>query len=390
MTMNRSIFPPLDFDSSAAGNRPSDFATEETLGQRAQAYEANRRMYFQQQDWRLASYALDLLLEETAGKFRDDGVTPEWIHSARPTEWLESLIAANLIDRDSVEKKYGSLEIAICDWLLHDLGENEGVTADFLKNYFIDRIKEDEDPSYAPAQRQRDMKKIPSIVRDFKLLTNGKNGAVPFNIYLDNLSQSGYAFLVKLGDRLDNLATFIGLKRPCWHEMSHNSTADRAHAMKYFARITRYNQHTYENFALDDLCGKASNKHPLLSQAYLGMDCVMGFLFRINAAYVSYHPFNPKNAPHENKRVVLDKLVLDVSKYWQGASRTSAGLHHGANPMEMLLGRVKQEVISENIPGLAFKLQLEPHDRHLNRKPPQLFGDVVDFLHKRPGAPAPH
>lgn len=377
--MNKSLFSSNEFPGAAGAHRVFDFGSEAEVARRGRAYEMNRRDYFRSQGWKFAIYALDLLLETTKGKMRNDGVTPEWIHSARPTEWPESLIKAGLLDRALIERHYGSLEIAVVDWLLHDLGENEGITPHYLMEYFQQRLQRDADAHYTQAQYKDDKKIIDAVIRDFKLLTNGKNGEIPFNVYLWNISESGYAFLVKLGDRLDNMATFVGLQRPDWDKTDLSFGGDKVQAEKYFNRINRYNQHTYENFAVHDLVGMACQAHPHFAKAYHGMDCVMGFLFRINYVYTSYHPFNPKNDAHENKRVVLDRLVVDVSKYWDTAVKAAAGMHHGTNPMEILWNRIGEEAKTANLPGLAFRLQTEPHDRRV-KAAPYLYEQISNLL----------
>jgi hypothetical protein len=266
--------PDSSFALAARADGISDFATEGEIARRSAAYEQNRRAYFRSEDWRMAGYALDLLLETTKGKLRDDGFTPEWIHSARPTELLNSLTKSGFMNRHEVERKYGSYEILICDWLLHDLGENENITADFLRNYFWTRIIEDSDKTYGNRQREKDLAKIEPIVHDFELLTHGKKGGKAFNTYLIDIMESGYAFLAKLGDRCDNLATLINLNRPNWAIME-DTPEDRATISKYFEKIRRYYSHTGFTFSTHDLVGQACELHPSLKRAFDAMDAVM-------------------------------------------------------------------------------------------------------------------
>lgn len=386
--MNKS-YPIDDFTAAAGytgpGKHALPFTTEASVARNINLYEMNRRHYFRSQGWYLAEYALDLLLEKTAGKFRNSGNTPEWIHSARPTEWPQSLITADRLDRKTVEKTHGSLEIAIVGWLLHDLGENEGVTPDFLRDYFERRIREDLKAFGKSHERQKELKKIDPITRDFILLTNGKDGEVPFNIYLENLRQSAYAFFIKLGDRLDNMATLIGMNRPDWSLIDLKDESDQKQAERYFARIQRYNWHTYENFALHDLTGMACQEYPALSKAYHGMDCVMGYQFRLNAAYTSYHPHNPKNAPNQTKRLVPGALVLDVSKYWLTAAESSVGCFMGTNPMEIPWQRIVDE--GKTVKGLPFKINYVRIPREAE---PTIMGRITGMLSRgRGGTPAP-
>ena len=366
---------PTRLFSKAAHAAPSDFQTEREVSRRAIAYEINRRTYFQKEGWRLAGYALDLLLEKTRGKYRIDGVTPEWIHSARPTELLESLTQSGFLDRAKVEAHYGSYEIGICAQLLHDLGENEGVTPEFLHDYFQQRIANDSDPKYHSVDRLKDRMRIPPIMNDFRLLTHEKGGERSFDEYLHDILQSGYGFLTKLGDRADNLATFIGLNRPDWSKEK-NYPQDSRENRHYFERIRKYYSHTAYTFSTNDLVGEACLKHPLLAKAFDAMDSVLGFQFVLNRAYVGYHPMNPENAPDKSKRLSGSHLVVNISPYFEKAVKAYHHTHHGVNPLEIILGRIREE--ADRFPVLDFKYQAVPRDRGLSA--PSAYNQIIKMF----------
>lgn len=375
--MNHHDQPPRLLFQKAAIQHPSDFQTEKEVGRRAALYEMDRRAYFQSEGWHLAEYALDLLIEKTRGKYRDDGVTPEWIHSAGPTELLPSLTEAGFLDRRKVEAAYGSYEIAVCGQLLHDLGENEGVTPESLEDYFRERIKKDPDAAYAPLDRLRDELKIAPIVRDFVLLTHAKNGEIAFDDYLYRILESGYGFLIKLGDRADNLSTLIGLKRPDWkNEKNYPQETPETHA--YFERIRRYYSHTAYTFSTNDLVGEACHRHPQLAAAYDAMDHALGFLFVMNRAYIGYHPMNAQNAPDKSKRLSGTHLVVNLSQYFEKGVKAYHATHHGVNPLEKIMGRIHDEV--DQFPVLDFKYQTTPRDRGIT--PPSAYFQVMNMFQR--------
>ncbi len=375
--MSRQNKPPRLPFSKAAHAAPTDFQTEREVSRRAAAYELDRRAYFKSEDWRVAIYAFDLLMEKTRGKLRHDGITPEWIHSARPTELLDSLTRAGFIDRAKVERQYGSYEIAICGQLLHDLGENEGVTPQSLADYLLMRINRDPDDRYSSQRRMMDTMMIKTIVHDFHLLTHEKGGEQSFDEYLHNILQSGYAFFIKLADRADNLATFIGLHRPEWSTNDNYPTKTKENNA-YFERIRKYYSHTAYTFSTNDLVGDACQRHPLLAKAFDGMDAALGFLFVINRAYTGYHPMHPHNAPDSSKRLSGAHLVVNVSPYIERAVNAYQHVHHGTNPLEIISGRIREEV--ERFPVLDFKYQTTPRDRGIS--PPSTYHQLMKVFER--------
>lgn len=372
--MNDRISPHTPF-MKASQPDSFDFLSETEVSRRAGAYEQNRRAYFKKEGWYLANYALDLLLEKTAGKFRNDGVTPEWIHSARPTELLDSMTRSGLLNRQEIEAKYGSYEIAICAQLLHDLGENEQITPTYLRNYLYSRINTEHDGGYSHLEHIHDGKNIEKIVRDFELLTYVKNDETGFDDYLHRMMESGYAFFCKLGDRADNLATLIGVKRPHWPSMT-DSKQDLQSTQQYFESIGRYYRHTSDVFSTNDIIGQACREHPAFAKAYDAMDAVLGFLFRMNRAYYGYHPNNTHNRPGSSKRMSGFNLQVDVSQYIEKAYKAYEHTHHGVNPVEIIMSRIKAE--SSEFPVLNFKMQTEARDRGLS--PPSTLTQVSNMF----------
>ena len=360
----------------AADLQFAEFLSEQDIGRNAYAYEQNRRAYFKSEGWRVAGYALDLLIEKTRGKLRDDGVTPEWIHSARTTELLDSLTRGGFLNRKEVEARYGSFEICICDQLLHDLGENESITPHFLKNYFHYRIVNEKDPTYTGAQRGIDLFKIPLIQEDFSLLTY--DPAEAFNYYLLRMLRSGYAFLTKLGDRNDNLATMPGLKCPDWNEIDMSSPRDVERARRYFERIEKYERGTTANFSTNDLIGQARVHHPLLSKAFEGLDHSMGFLCVMIRAYAAYHPFHPYNIPGKGKWNDAKHVSVDQTRYYRLTGDVHKFMHPGARPPEMILARLHKEAEQNGLSGLKFDIQTPPVRKDVRY--PSMFEQVFKSL----------
>ena len=198
-------------------------------------------------------------------------------------------------------------------------------------------------------------------------MTDGKHGEKSFNAYLLDMLSSGYAFLTKLGDRNDNLATLIGLHRPSWDGIS-SGKDPLAQTNSYFARIRRYYSHTAQTFSTHDLVGQACENHPLLADAFDALDGAMDVLFRLNRAYVGYHPYHPENAADRSKRLDASRLVVDISYSFDRARKAYRHVHAGVNPIEIIMGRIKDE--AAEVPELHFHLQTQPRNRSLSKPTP--------------------
>lgn len=163
------------------------------------------REYIVEYDYELCHEALEILLKNRKGQFRDDGETPLALHQLTQFIWVISLIESGL----PIEKPEFALALA----LLHDEGEDSGLTPDVLLENLCSKLNQDR---YDQESVQDFCMSFDRISKKFGDKRAGRKGEKrhesEWQYYLD-ISLDTEAALVKLTDNCQNLMTLVGAKK---------------------------------------------------------------------------------------------------------------------------------------------------------------------------------
>jgi hypothetical protein len=173
-----------------------DYRTENLVILNSDLLEKSVREWLQAAGYDKAIACLDILKEKENRKFRQDGITPSWLHQLSQAVYTISLIEDGVYLADP--------EAVICLNFIHDVGEDHGIRPGQLKNMLIRRGVEDDDW-------------LTELMIDYDVISKqyGKNGEPryksEFEYYEANRKRQNTS-VAKLEDRSHNIATQVGVK----------------------------------------------------------------------------------------------------------------------------------------------------------------------------------
>jgi hypothetical protein len=279
-----------------------------------------------------AKQCLDILLQhkEQGQKLRKDN-TFSVLHEVRQALAAVSFIENGLVSDQA--DRYGPTEILVCTTIIHDLGEDFGITGERLKETLA-------------GCNDINAEITDKLACNLEMITyrrNGENvhGSNDQNLYIDDLLENPYALLGKFLDRNDNLATLIG----AFSLGKHYDYMDRTEAL----------------FSLRNTAGQAKLKFPELSRAFSCADAMMGTLFKLNRFYCIYRP--DQNIKTSKRLQQKTAMPVDFAGFLDDAEIGYSFVPPGFHPVEILAGRIAHDL---DLPRHSRVLSALQYERAVN------------------------
>ncbi len=328
-SVNKNVLPVIqqlrsDFD--ALGFRMANRCLDLLLISKGVIAEVNKAALTEQLCCKGSVKAANYLIKnrKNAGALRKD-LSCAALHEIRQAVVGLGIIRSGLITNEA-EEEYGSAETLVCTSLVHDLGEDYGLTLDALFEYLLSDDQVDEDL----AER---------VCSNLELITYKRDGKHIYinndqNLYLNALMQDPYALIAKYIDRNDNLATMLG-------------AFSREKQLEYLNL-------SFTLFSLRSTDKQAKSTFQQMAEVFSSLDGMMGALYRLGLFHWMYHP--EQNKPEiSSKRLEMDTaypvdfqgaVVRGLSAYGQ--------VERGFNPLFIAVDRIVSSLkISHNAPVLA-------------------------------------
>ena len=372
------------------------------------------KKFFEDNQYYLSAICLDLLMDYKKNKKLKDGITPAFIHELRPIMNARVYLESGLIPWRYGE--FGRAGMLFAAVLIHDLGEDFGLTKKDLKEKLNHKINEIQHLTYPDKKRLREAvdkaanimeymtferKYTPEKAREiftekfgplsdfseeaFKnfilkelfedesdrssaTITTDKKGKYvvsryggDWNRYITAMMQNPWAIMAKFFDRCEGLSTRVGVD--AFDEMDNRD----------------YLQDTRALFMHRNTKRDCQSRYPALARAFECIDATMGILHHSLDIYHIYtkpseigkRTFDPQNA-----------RPADFSKY-RFSQRVNGLLPSGLDFISVMMSRI-YAVVEHQTPPLCetstAKERLEELSRHQFAY--QMLQKGLDSLHK--------